>query len=356
MYMKLVNSKLYKSIKKNQFFYFFKQRIWDNDLKSNLIKLRNCAKPKSQIKREMDLVKNYWNCKPYDYIRYGLFDKDLTDDEILDYIPSYYHYNYYTDSLYKGIDVNLYNSKLSLYKIFIDRGIPTPRVLAIVKGRVLYNLQGEKLEARVFFDKLSNVALFFKPEFGSGGTNIQVFSEGDFLSFLMSLNLKETYIVQCGIKQRDDISQINQSSVNTLRVVTQNINHKVKVCVCVMRMGRKGKKVDNSHQGGLSVQIDVNDGAFYSTATAEHGGGCFYCHPDSGFIFNGNRIDNWESIKSEIERCASLFPELKEIAWDVAITSSGIEMIELNLGYGIAHLQCTCGGMRRILSIYPKQQ
>ena len=35
-------------------------------------------------------------------------------------------------------------------------------------------------------------------------------------------------------------------------------------------------------------------------------------------------------------------------------TPNKIEMIELNLGYGIAHLQCTCGGMRRILDIYPK--
>lgn len=353
--MRLVSSKLYEFIKKNQFFYFLKQRICDNELKANLKKMQTCSKPKEQIRREMNLVRNYWHCKPYHYIRYGLFDKNLTDDKLLDYIPSYYHYNYYTRPLYKGIDINLYNSKLSLYKIFKGRNIPTPEVIAIVKENELYDLQKNKLDAKSFFDKY-NTSLFFKPEFGQGGTGISVFSKGSYSSFLASLHKNVTYIVQCGINQRDDINQINSSSVNTLRVVTQYADCKTKVCVCVMRMGRRGKKVDNSHQGGLSVQIDVNDGTFYPTATAEHGGSCFSSHPDSGFVFKDSKINGWNTIKSEIKRCASLFPELKEIAWDVAVTSSGIEMIELNLGYGIAHLQCTCGGMRRILDVYPKNR
>jgi len=352
--MGLVSSKLYRFIKKMQFIYFLKQRICNNDLKANLEKIQTCSKPKKQIRREMSLVRNYWHCKPYHYIRYGLFDKDLTDDELLDYIPSYYHYNYYTDSLYKGIDTGLYNSKLSLYKLFKERGVPTPEVIAIVKGGELFSLQENRFDAKTFFDKY-DTTLFFKPEFGQGGTGINVFSEGTYSSFLASLNRNNTYIVQCGIKQRDDINQINSSSVNTLRVVTQYADHKARVCVCVMRMGRKGKNVDNSHQGGLSVRIDVKDGAFYPSATVEHGGGYFSSHPDSGFVFKGSKINGWNTIKSEIERCASLFPELKEIAWDVAVTPLGIEMIELNLGYGIAHLQCTCGGMRRILNIYPEK-
>ncbi len=350
--MMLVNRGIYKFIKKNQFAFFLKQRIFDMDFRSNLRKMKNCSKSKEQIGREMKMLKDYWHCKPYHYVRYGLFDRNLTDDQLIDYIPSYYHYNFYADPLYADIDISLYNNKLSLYKIFKERGIRTPEVIAVVKNSELYSLQEKRLDVDSFFEKY-NTTLFFKPVFGMGGTGILVFSKGSHTSFLASLNRRETYIVQCGIKQREDINKINSSSVNTLRVVTQYADNKARTCVCVMRMGREGRMVDNSHQGGLSVQINVADGSFYPYATAEHGGGCYTCHPDSGFVFKGSILEGWDKIKMLIEKSAVLFPELKEIAWDVAVTPDGIEMIELNLGYGIDHLQCTCGGMRRVLGIYP---
>lgn len=351
--MKLANTKIYKFIKKNQFAFFLWQRIFDSELKANLKKMKNCFKSKEQVKREMKMLKDYWHCKPYHYIRYCLFDKNLTDEQLLDYIPPYYHYNFYTDSLYANVDTSLYNSKLSMYNLFKERCVRTPEVIAIVGKSKLMSLQGEEFDESSFFEKYNNETLFFKPEFGAGGTGIRVFSGGSHSSFLASLDKHINYVVQCGIKQRDDINRINSSSVNTLRVVTQCTDNKARVCVCVMRMGRHGKKVDNSHQGGLSVQINVTNGSFYPYATAEHGGGCYPCHPDSGFIFKGNKIEGWDKIKMSIERHALLFPELKELAWDVAITPDGIEMIELNLGYGIDHLQCTCGGMRRELNVYP---
>ena len=351
--MKLANLKIYKLIKKNQFVFFLWMRISDKDLKANLKRMKNSFKTKEQIKREMKMLKDYWHCKPYHYVRYGLYDKNLTGEQLLDYIPPYYHYNFYTDPLYANVDTSLYNSKLSMYKLFKERGICTPEVIAIVRKGKLMSLQDEIIDESSFFEKYNNEILFFKPEFGAGGTGIRVFSRGSQSSFLASLNKNIIYIVQCGIKQRDDINKINSSSVNTLRVVTQNADNKARVCVCVMRMGRQGKKVDNSHQGGLSVQIGVTDGSFNPFATAEHGGGCYPSHPDTGFVFKGNKIEGWNKIKMSIERYALLFPELKELAWDVAITPNGIEMIELNLGYGIDHLQCTCGGMRRILGIYP---
>ena len=353
--MKFANTKTYKLIKRNQFVFFLWQRIFDKEFKTNLKKMKNSFKSKEQVKREMTMLKDYWHCKPYHYVRYGLYDKDLTNDQLLDYIPSYYHYNFYTDPLYANIDVSLYNSKLTMYMLFKERGVRTPEVIAVVRNGKLMSLQGEKLDENSFLKKYNYETLFIKPEFGAGGTGIHVFSEGSHSSFLASLDKHIAYIVQCGIKQRNDINRINSSSVNTLRVVTQIVDNKARVCVCVMRMGRHGKKVDNSHQGGLSVEIDITNGSFKSYATAEHGGGYYPCHPDSGFVFRGSRIEGWDTIKMSIEKYALLFPELKELAWDVAITSDGIEMIELNLGYGIDHLQCTCGGMRRVLGIYPKK-
>lgn len=82
---------------------------------------------------------------------------------------------------------------------------------------------------------------------------------------------------------------------------------------CVMRIGRKGKNVDNSHQGGLSLTIDENTGTFLSIATAEHGESSFPQHSDSDFVFSGKQVDDWEQIKSTIISYTQLFSELKEI-------------------------------------------
>ena len=67
---------------------------------------------------------------------------------------------------------------------------------------------------------------------------------------------------------------------------------------CILRMGRNGKEVDNSAQGGISINIDVNTGAFAERATAEHGGENITLHPDSGFKFLGTKADNWGLSKT----------------------------------------------------------
>ena len=76
------------------------------------------------------------------------------------------------------------------------------------------------------------------------------------------LDRQSIYVVQQGLVQRDDMNAINASSVNTLRVITQVRDGKNIIPVCVMRMGRNNSYVDNSAQGGLSVEIDTATGAF----------------------------------------------------------------------------------------------
>ena len=72
--------------------------------------------------------------------------------------------------------------------------------------------------------------------------------------------------------------------------------------------------------------------------------------------FNDFYIKEWDMINNSILDFAKKIPEIPEIAWDIAITDNGAEAIELNIGYGITHLQCCCGGLRHILNIYPNNQ
>lgn len=361
--MDIERTMLYRWLKRNQTFYFFKYKLMDRDYKKQKkVMCSSSVKSKEQIKYEMQLCRNFWRCNPAHYVRYGLFDKNLSDEELLDYIPPYYHYNFYMADKYVGVDTAYYNNKLNLYHLFSAKGIPTPQVMAIVSRGVVKDLEGRPINLQDFCNTLKRDKKYFlKPIKGQGGVGIQVFTPekenecrfAELSDFLKCLKRKCTYIIQEGIGQHPDFQRINASSVNTLRIVTQWKSGEVVLSACVLRMGRKGKNVDNSHQGGLSCQIDEIEGKFNAIATAEHGGGIFAEHPDSGFVFQGETVENWERIKLNIINYAMLFPELKEISWDVAVTLDGIQIIEINLGYGLDHLQCCCGGMRRKLDVYP---
>lgn len=363
--MEIKKTKLYKRLKRNPIIYFLRYKLIDREyLKQKKVMANPATKSKEQIKHEMELCRNYWHCNPAHYVRYGLFDKKLSAEELLDYIPPYYHYNFYMADKYEGADTVYYSDKLNLYHLFTEKGIPTPQVIALVDHGVLKNTEKRPIDIQVFCNTLKKgKKYFFKPTKGQGGTGIQVFTSGvdnkcnfaKLSDFLKLLKKDCTYIIQEGIEQHKDFQRINASSVNTLRIITQWKNRQPILSACVMRIGRKGKNVDNSHQGGLSLTIDENTGTFFSTATAEHGGGSFSQHPDSDFVFSGKQVDNWDRIKSTIISYAQLFPELKEIGWDVAVTPNGIQIIELNLGYGLDHLQCCCGGMRRKLNVYPER-
>lgn len=355
-----------KKLKHNQFIYFSNLRLTNKDYNKYRKDMANSnIKSKKQIKREMDLIQDYWKCKPLHYIRYQLYNKQLSEEELLDYIPPFYHYNFYNEQLYQHTNRSFYSNKINLYNIFSERDIPTPKILAIIHNHKIYDLKKNILNINDILSKINDgEKIFFKPVNERGGIGIFTIKKLDNRLILngQEINMSEIvklcgnkhiYIIQKGIIQRSDLSKINPTSVNTLRAITQWKNGEIILPVCVLRIGRNGRDIDNSHQGGISIQVNVKNGELAEYCTSEHGGEIFYKHPDTGIVFKKFKIEKWDEIKTSIINFAKKIPELPEIAWDIAITDDGAEAIELNLGYGITHLQCCCGGLRQILNIYP---
>ena len=75
---------------------------------------------------------------------------------------------------------------------------------------------------------------------------------------------------------------------------------------------------------------------------------------DSGFIFNGVKVENWPTIKNQIESIANKLIDFKDVALDIAITPQGAILVEFNFRYGVEHQQCVIGGVRRIFNISNK--
>ncbi len=350
---------------------FFSYRKWTSKFYKESIKEfnnNNFQKTQKQIKDELKLIEEYWGCDPMHYFRYRLFIKDLTKEELLDYIPPYYFYNNYLKYIYNNMDLKMYESKIFLGDLFKEKDIKTPRTIAIVKKKILYNSKGQIIDFNMLIDILSQSKeqkFFLKPDNGKGGKGIKIiigkidnYFVKDNVSkkkFIKKILMKNDCIIQEAIIQRKDISKINNSSVNTLRIITQNRDKKIMMPVAVMRMGRKESFVDNSAQGGISIDINTNTGYLNDIAYEEYGCKSFKQHPDSNFVFKGFCISGWSAIKNKVLKYANKIPELEEIAWDIAIGVDDIYVIEVNINYGIDHLQCTAGGMRRVLGLINKK-
>lgn len=90
------------------------------------------------------MVADYWKCDPAHYVRYGLFNKLLSQEELLDYIPAYYYYNFYLSPQLKEVNRKIYDDKLQLYYLFQRHHIATPEVLAVVHHGRLCEPEGLK--------------------------------------------------------------------------------------------------------------------------------------------------------------------------------------------------------------------
>ena len=319
-----------------------------------------------QIKKEKQLVRRYWHCGTFHYWRYGLPYMQLSEEELLDYVPTFYHHKK-LEKDHAGIDTVFYGDKLNQALLFKERDIPTGEVVAYNRGKKwFYFLNNNEIDiVSVIENSLQDGKgkLFLKPAGGQGGFGIFVLKfEGnsllvngekkDLIDFIQNLP-STTFILQKGIVQSQQMMDINPSSVNTLRVVVQKEGELMKMKTCIIRMGRKGREVDNSAQGGVSVKVDTQTGQVAPTATAEHGGGEMSCHPDTGRLFGDITINNWLDLKMQIEAIGTKLIDFKNIALDIAVTDEGAKLLEFNFRYGIEHQQCVLGGVRRLLNIYP---
>jgi hypothetical protein len=356
------------ALKKNKMFFFTYKKLTDNDYRLNYLDYLTHAGKKSRekVRYELALIKDYWKCDPAIYFRYRLFEKNLTDEELLDYIPPFYFYNFYMPSLYGEKHVKLTGSKIKMNEFFTSKDIRTPEISAIIRNGRIYGTAQNKLEFRDLKKELlrkSTGAFFLKPDDGRGGKGIiKIERSGNELSvskgvldgkLLERLTADNTWVIQEGIKQRSDLNSIYPYSVNTLRVITQNFNNEPRIVAVVLRMGRNRSFVDNSSFGGVFAPVDIISGKISEQAGLLHDNTKFETHPDTGFRFRDFIITGWDKIKHDILAFAAKAPEFPDVAWDIAVLEDKITTIEINLNYGLDQLQCCMGGMRRRLNIEP---
>lgn len=94
-------------------------------------------------------------------------------------------------------------------------------------------------------------------------------------------------------------------------------------------MGRKGMITDNLSQSGIIVDIDLETGITVGYGVDKFRNK-YIKHPDSNVIISGIEIPYWTKVINDLNFIALKYEGLNCAGWDIAITETGYEIIEVN--------------------------
>ena len=174
---------------------------------------------------------------------------------------------------------------------------------------------------------------FFAKESGNYGgfgvERIRVSEQTDFEALYTALIEKKQYLAEQGVVQHIEMNRLNQSSVNTIRVVTLLKDGCAHFMYALVRMGSGSGCVDNISSGGMYAPVS-RQGIITAPAFCDKTGEYYDEHPLTKTTFVGFRIPMFEQAIEMVELAAPRVPSVRYVGWDVAISKDGPLLIEGN--------------------------
>ena len=174
--------------------------------------------------------------------------------------------------------------------------------------------------------------LIGKPLEGSSGQGIRKYVPEDWKNgsedFLKQLLKDGIGILEEVVIQHPKMASLCPTSVNTCRIATLLGDKEPGIVYAFLRIGN-GKVMDNVDCGGMAARIDLDTGKLL-TVGADKQGNTFIKHPMTNASIIGFEIPFWKEAKEMCLKAAEKFPEMRFVAWDVAITPEGPTFIEGN--------------------------
>ena len=172
--------------------------------------------------------------------------------------------------------------------------------------------------------------------------------------FFLSCIKKGTHVLEELIVQSDELAAFNRSSVNTVRAISFNTPKGITVPYCILRMGREGSFIDNGGNGGVIACIDYETGEIITDGYDEKGN-AFQSHPDSGTVFKGFKMPDWEALRTLCKTVALKTPKIRMVGWDFAHTPNGWVIVEGNDSPHLIGQQMILGGLKETMDTLLKE-
>jgi hypothetical protein len=306
-------------------------------------------------------------CIAVHYLTSFLYRRDVRN--IYDYI-SKGEADAVQEKINNPILTDLINNKLSFVEHFGRGGFPVPRLLGynILEKMYLRGVDTWKVvdlsSPQDLKDSLDHLmalwgieGVFLKHIRGTNGkgafrvelTQLHKTLEIERIHSAVS---KNSYVLQQAVVQHAEMSRLNPSSVNTMRIDTFRApGSQAEILSALLRVGGKDNCVDAVGAGGVFVGIHLDSGKLKETArNFFHGSkmfGTFKANPANGIVFEGFQVPLFDEVKRTVIQAAGWIPPAL-VGWDVAVGPSGPVLIEANvLYYGLTMSDIAYGGYRK---------
>lgn len=314
---------------------YFKYRSIQKYNLSRVNGFTNGNQPLSKVQKKaaLDFYAPYCKISP----AYHTFYFEKTGHFSEKYLPTDIYANHIDAYFNDRVDAKKVDNKC-LYPVLFS-GIPQADSLAFRQNGFWLDENNTLLSTealRAIID--SEPALFVKKATNSFGGKGVHYLEPDHLSLYEQLveavnHDKDDIVVQRPLKQHATLAAINESSVNTIRVISLLSTEGVKCYSTILRMGIDGAKVDNASSGGITCGV-TPDGKLKKLAY-KPSGEKYEVHPTSGVVFEGYTIPGIHEMWDLVQVAHRKVPHFRLVSWDFAINEEGHPvMIEANLCLG----------------------
>lgn len=254
-------------------------------------------------------------CGYADYLNYELYKKSRA--EIKEYVSINDQ-----DKFYEIVSPSEYKKTFSVKPNFL-------KTFKKYINRDFYTNDQSIDKLRLFLKK--HDVFMMKQIDGLGGHNVSKVNSKDIDNieeFYEKLK-KENLFLEEYVIQNSKINKLCPASCNTLRIMTFGYNGKSRIIFATLRVGNGINSVDNFHQGGMGVLVDIETGKLVGNAYDKDLNEYTH-HPKTKIKFDGFQIPNWDKIKDLVLEAALVDKHIHVVGWDVAVLEDGATFIEGN--------------------------
>lgn len=314
---------------------FLKAKVNNKQIKSILSKidhnlLRELYKDERYIKEVKYFLNKYF--KGYSDIRWHIIYASVSGIKSPKYIPYDLWQIYIEPSLnhpklrYAYRDKNIYD------KIFNSANLP--KTIARIYNNQIFDINHKILsinELNHIVDMYGNRCVLKPSLFSGRGKNFKILNKENLRASVQSIHRNGSYIIQEYIEQHPAIAKYHSNSLNTMRILTININNEYFVITAVLKIGINNNIVDNVGSGGVAVGID-GSGNLKKFGLDKYARK-YEQHPNTNLKFENNPIPGYDKAVDLVTSLHRLLYNFKVVSWDVAIRRNGEPVIiEFNLG------------------------
>lgn len=238
-------------------------------------------------------------------------------------------------------DKNIECKVLNISKIKESLDLDVPFVVVKCMNGIFYNNEDRELSLEDALRLVESIEfdMIIKPSISTfGGAGVSKFSIRDIDNRSYLTDLFERYgknwVIQKAVEQHSYFASFNNSSVNTIRVVTyRDFDKNRKVIFAVLRFGAIGSIIDNASSGGGFCVID-KDGKLKDRKIYKYKTVTFDSLQDS----IPDEVPFYDKIVQAALALHGQMPYFDIMGWDFAVSLEGHPiLIEYNIrpGYGL---------------------